>query len=278
MASAPLFKPEEDAVISELFPDYAAIALKLPDRSRRAIKRRASKLGVSAFRSTKLRKWTEAEDGTIRKHYPDYAVLYALLASRTRLAIKRRAADLGVSAGHCGGIDASALPWSDQERELAAHWGAKIPGRSRFALVSFRRRNGIKINPGTAPRSKPKPQTTRRPGRPPKLKVQHRAAQVSPPKPRVIQLSAPKPVTWKRQGNEINPRIIAAAARSKHGIELIATVQRAVPREVWPHLRPLVIEQVALSVMEGRADLSDLPGAVKTTVAALVAQQFSGAA
>lgn len=270
MANPLAFEPAEDAVIRELFPDYAAILGKLPARSRQAIKRRASKLGVSASRNTLLKKWTEAEDSTIRTHYPNYTALYALLSPRSRHAIKRRAADLGVSAGHCGGLDAYALPWSDEERALASRWGAKIPGRSRFALVSFRNRNGIKVRRNTKPEPKrrepsaPKPRPVRK--------------DQPTPAPKIILLRVPKPAAWKRKGNEISPRVIAAAAQSKHGIELIAVVQRAVPREVWPHLRPLVVEQVALGVVESRISASDIPVAVKDTVAALVAQQFSGAA
>lgn len=267
MSTGPTFKPEEDAVIRELYPDYVAILGKLPTRSRLSIKKRASKIGASASRSTSLRRWTDEEDAKISSLYPNYEAIYMHMPHRTRYAVKRRAADLGVCAGRCGGSDPDARPWTDEERALAAKWGAEIPGRSRFALVAFRNRNGIKVRRDTKPEARGRQQRTPKP----------RAPRPIPP-PKVILLPVPKPVAWKRQGNEISPRVIAAAARSRHGIELIATVQRAVPRDVWPHLRPLVIEQVALGVMERRIDLSDLAGAVKTTAAALVAQQFSGAA
>ncbi len=270
MANPLAFEPDEDAVIRELFPDYAAILGKLPARSRQAIKRRASKLGVSRYRGTVFMMWKPEEDEIIHRHYPHYPAIYALLKNRTRDAIKRRAVDIGVTAGRCGGPKTDARPWTEEERALAERWGVQIPGRSRFALVSFRNRNAIKVRRNT----KPEPKRREPPAPKPRLARKEQPT----PAPKVILLRVPKPAAWKRKGNEISPRVIAAAARSKHGIELIAVVQRAVPRDVWPHLRPLVVEQVALGVVESRISASDIPAAVKDTVAALVAQQFSGAA
>lgn len=256
MANPLAFKPDEDAVIRDLYPDFARMLERLPNRSRFAIKKRASKLGVSAYRSTSLRKWTAEEDSIIRELHPDYDAIAKRLPHRSRISLKNHASVIKAAKP-------KSRHWTAEERALVLVWGAVVPGRSRNAILKYRERNGIRVGGQGRPSGRPAVRAAK-PG--------------AVTFPKVIRASAPQPVAWKRQGNEISPRVIAAAARSRHGIELIATVQRAVPRDVWPHLRPLVIEQVALGVMERRIDLSDLAGAVKTTAAALVAQQFSGAA
>lgn len=277
MSKPSAYRPEDDAVIRDLYPDCEAIRARMPERSQKAIRLRACRLGLATGRSTKNAAWQPEEDAIIRASYPDYEAIYTALPHRTRWAVKRRAVDIGVTAGRQGGPYGESRPWSDEERAQAERWGAQIPGRSRFALISFRRRNGIRVNSATKPAPKPKPVRVARPAtvKPPKMKAGRPAAV---PAPKVVLLTAPKPKAWKRQANEISPRVIAAAARSRHGIELIATVQRAVPRETWPHLKPLVVEQVTLAVIQGVTAIDDLSASVKAATTALVAKQFEGSA
>lgn len=249
MANPLAFKPDEDAVIRGFYPDFATMLEKLPGRSRFAIKKRASKLGVSAYRSTSLRKWTDEEDSIIREFHPDYDAISAKLPHRSRISIKNHASTIKVAKP-------KSKHWTEEERALALVWGAVVPGRSRNAVLKYRERNGIRVGG----RGRPRGGVTKR----------------APTPPRLVQIPAPKPAAWKRQGNEISPRVIAAAARSRHGVELVSCVQRALPAGTWPHLKPLAIEQVTLAVLEGRTDLSGLAVAMKATIAGLVAQQFTG--
>ena len=110
------------------------------------------------------------------------------------------------------------------------------------------------------------------------------------PKPRPVALrTAPKPVPTPRidrpapasaprpTGSGIDPRVLSAAGRSAYGIELVATVQRTVPRDLWPHVKPRVIEDLTMAVVEGRCAPDALSEMLPGVIQAAMRNQFQGA-
>jgi hypothetical protein len=92
--------------------------------------------------------------------------------------------------------------------------------------------------------------------------------------------SVPKPVPAVRRyaGLDLDPQVIGAAGRSRFGLGLVSTVQRTVPRDLWPNVKPRVIEDLVMSVVEGRCTPDDFPSIMPDVIQATMRRQFGGMA
>lgn len=332
------FTEAEDAFIVRLFPDLAALQAELPGRPQRAIKRRAAELGV-ATTVGKHQRYTAAQRRLIRVFYPNYDLLCALLAPRTREGIKFTASAMGLTAGKVGSCQGGHTEsWSDAEKAALTKYGAKLPGRSKAAIESARRRFGVVVEPNPAIAKREALNNARRAeaqarasarraaaaaaaeeqkrrnaawaaerlrkieaeraaqaeaarrqrdarkaaaaeeGRRRRAQERARAAPVAAPVRSVPPVRRPTPSAPARfMGPDIDPRVISAAGQSRYGVELVATVQRTVPRDLWPHVKPRVIEDLTMAVVDGRCAPDGLAEMLPGAIQAVMRSQFQGA-
>lgn len=99
-SSSHRWTPAEDAIIADQYPKDGGTALveRLPGRSAKSIRLRASRLGVTNRKRQPAVEWTAVEDKMIRDLYPTEgsAPIAEQLAGRSAKAIQSRARELGI--------------------------------------------------------------------------------------------------------------------------------------------------------------------------------------
>lgn len=270
------YRPGELRLFRIFYPNYDLLCALLAPRHRDAIKRQAFEMGLTrgVHRTPHgySRPWTEEELEAAK-------VYGAEIPGRTEAAIDRVRYRNRIKVGRSpkGGkllevIDAREAEMAKRRAERQAKAAALRPEReaarkarrnarkrevrARFAVAQGRMPAATRVAPAPRPLAPPAPR----------------------PQPRVAAFDTPAvsraPV---RTGNGIDPRVLSAAGRSPFGIELVATVQRTVPRDLWPHVRPLVIEDLTMAVLEGRCPPDGLAEMLPGAIQAVMRSQFQGA-
>ncbi len=124
MSGHKLWTPQEDEVITSLYPDYGAITKALPHRTYFTCRSRARKLGI-----VKQRKhFTAKELSIVRRHYPTatHEELLALLPGRNWAAIKYLARTHHIYR-ELKPFKETGVPVIDQIRERCRELNYKMP-------------------------------------------------------------------------------------------------------------------------------------------------------
>lgn len=271
------------------YPNYDLLSALLAPRTRAAIKANAGAMGLTAGKVAKssggyTSAWTDEEKAALSK----YGVK---LPGRSRSAIEsarlrfditvepnpaiahreaRNAARRAASQAQASKRRAEAAARAEELRRRNVAWAAqKIQEieakRSAQAEVQKRERAAAKAvreeraqATRAEARARPVPTTPVHPA--PAMVRIHRAA-----------------IAPTRKGDGIDPRVLSAAGASRYGIELVATVQRTVPRDLWPHVKPRVIEDLTMAVVEGRCAPDGLAEMLPGVIEAAMRNQFEGA-